>query len=152
MTEVKEEYYKPGQIKYNKEQIEWLIRNVLFHDQWPSDPKETGYSGGMGKINNTHANFESIRMIIGELNARLKLCGKAGLYLEYITLIDYADREYLIDRLASYNHTTQEEVTYLSNMAMRFCKRKKRKLIAFDMYCVNADKNDKRYAKNKWGG
>ena len=41
---MKEEYYKPGEIKYSKEQVRWLLNNVLFHSEWPSDNKETGYA------------------------------------------------------------------------------------------------------------
>ena len=83
-----EEYYTPREIRYTREQVMWLLRNVLFHTEWPSDHKETGYTGGKNRTVGHHANFETIKMIIGELNARLRLCGIAGLYLEYLTLID----------------------------------------------------------------
>ena len=132
---MKPEYYKPGEIRYSKEQVLWLLRNVLFQDSWPSDHMETGYSGGKGHTVGHQANFEMIRMIIGELNARLRQCGKAGLYLEYLTLIDYGDQDYLMDRLAGYHGIEPGEVSYLSRMAMLFCCGRKRKIVNFDEFC-----------------
>lgn len=131
---MKPEYYKPGQIYYSEPQVLWLLKNVLFHDEWPSDHMETGYTGE-GKQRGHNAPFVTLREIIGELNARLRLCGKAGLYLEYITLIDYEDPEHLIARLAGYHSTTPKEVSYLTNMALRYCCGRKRKQVTFDMFC-----------------
>ena len=133
---MKPEYYKPGEIRYSKSQILWLLRNVLFQDTWPSDHRtETGYAGGKGKAPGHHANFETIRMIISELNSRLRKCGKAGLCLEYITLIDYEDTEYLMERLAGYHGTTRSEIAYLTSLALRFCCGRARKRVTFEMFC-----------------
>ena len=132
---MKEEYYKPSEIKYNKEQVLWLLNNVLFRDSWPSDHKETGYSGGKGHTVGHHAPYETIKMIIAELNIRLRLCGKAGLYLEYLTLIDYGDLDYLLSRLAGYHGTTSREVHYMAKMAMRYCCGRKRKRVTFEQFC-----------------
>ena len=133
---MKEEYYKPGSIVYSKPQISWLLRNVLFHDAWPSDHKETGYSGGKGKSPGHQANYEMIRMIIGELNLRLKLCGKAGLFLEYLTVIDYGDQDYLLQRLAGYHSMEPREVRYLAKMASRYCCGHDRKQVTFNQFCA----------------
>jgi len=141
---MKEEYYKPGEIRYSAAQVRWLLKNVLFHEEWPSDHMETGYTGGKGHNPGHHANFEMIRMIIGELNSRLKMCGKAGLYLEYVTLIDYEDRDYLTARLAGYHRTTQREVVHLSNMAMRYCCGNKRKRVTFEQFCTYTKSRDKK--------
>jgi len=138
-----DEYWKPSQIVYSKSQILWLLRNVLFKDTWPSDHRtESGYSGSKGHTVGHHANYETIRMIIGELNARLRLCGKAGLYLEYITLIDYGDQDYLLQRLAGYHSTTPREVSYLTNLAMRFCSGRKRKRVTFEDFCIYTKSRD----------
>ena len=147
---MKDEYYKPSEIKYNPEQISWLLRNVLFQDSWPSDHKETGYAGGKGKTLGYHANYETIKMIIGELNFRLKQCGKAGLYLEYLTVMDYGDQEYLIHRLAGYHNIFPGEVNYLAKMAMRYCCGRRRKLVTFDRFCTRTKSDDK--ARNKRNG
>lgn len=146
---MKEEYYKPSEIRYTREQVLWLLRNVLFHDTWPSDHKETGYSGGKGHTVGHHANFETIKMIIGELNARLKLCGKAGLYLEYLTLMDYGDQEYLVQRLAGYHGIESREVHLQAKMAMRFCCGRKRKSVTFKRYCTRTKSDDKARSKRK---
>jgi hypothetical protein len=132
---MKEEYYAPREIKYSQAQVRWLLRNVLFQDSWPSDNKETGYTGGKGRTAGHFANFETIRMIIGELNARLKMCGKAGLYLEYLTLVDYGDKDYLASRLAGYHGTTPEEVLHLAGMALCYCCGNRRKKTSFREFC-----------------
>ena len=113
---------------------------------------ETGYSGGKGRTAGHHANFEMIRMVIGELSARLRRCGKAGLYLEYITLIDYEDREYLMGRLAGYDGNTPREVSYLTNLALRYCCGRKRKRVTFDEFCAYTKSRDnKRKRRVKYG-
>ena len=142
---MKEEYYKPSEASaYRKEHVLWLLRNVLFQDTWPSDHRtETGYAGGKGHTVGHNAPFTTIREVIGELNVRLKLCGKAGLYLEYLTLIDYGDTDYLLSRLAGYTGVTRREVRYKANMAMRFCRGRERKLMTFKRFCVRTKSEDK---------
>ncbi len=143
---MKPEYYKPGQIFYSEPQILWLLRNVLFQDTWPSDHKETGYTFAQNEKGMTlghHANYETIRMIIGELSARLRLCGIAGLYLEYLTLIDYEDRVFLEARLAGYTKVTPREVNHQARMALRYCCGHKRKQMTFERYCVRTKSDDK---------
>ena len=148
---MKDEYYKPSEIKYNSEQISWLLRNVLFQDTWPSDHSvESGYTGGQHHTHGHQANFEIIRMIIGELNARLRLCGKAGLYLEYLTVMDYGDQVYLISRLAGYHGIEPREVNYQAKMAMRYCCGRRRKMVPFDRFCTRTKSDDK--ARNKRNG
>ena len=146
---MKPEYYKPGEIRYSKVQILWLIRNVLFQDTWPSEHIESGYSGGKGKSRGNNAPFVTIREIIGELNARLRQCGKAGLCLEYMTLIDYGDQNYLAERLAGYHGTTPREIFYMVNFAMRFCKGHKRKQVTFEYFCQYTRGNDNAWEKRR---
>ena len=139
---MKDEYYKPSEIRHTAEQNRWLLCNVLFRDTWPSDHMQTGYSGGKGHTVGHHAPYETIRMVIGELNARLRLCGTAGLYLEYLTIIDYGDKDYLLQRLAGYHHTTPGEVHYLAKMAMRYCCGRKRKRVTFEKFCSYTKSRD----------
>ena len=144
------EWYSPASIKYSEVQILWLLRNVLFQDTWPSDHKETGCAGGKGKTPGYHANYETIKIIIGELNARLKQCGIAGWYLEDLTRNDYVDYDYLLARLAGYTRVTPREVNYQSKMAMRYCCGRSRKLVTFDRFCTRTKSDDK--ARNKRTG
>ena len=140
-----EEYYKPSEIRYTREQIMWLLRNVLFQDTWPSDHRaETGYTGGQFKSHGHHANFETIKMITAELSARMKLCGAAGMYLEYLTCMDFDDYDSMCARLAGYFGTTPREVSYQANLALRFCCRRKRKLVTFKYFCKYTRARDKK--------
>ncbi len=140
---MKDEYYYPKEIKYTAREIVWLMRNVLFQDTWPSDHRiETGYTGGKGRKVGHHANFEVVQMIIAELSARLRLCGMAGLYLEYVTLIDFEDQNYVLARLAGYSGTTAEEVLSLTKMAMRFCCGRRRKQGSFNRFCIYTRSRD----------
>ena len=132
---IKHDYYYPNQISYTYNQILWLLRNVLFQTEWPSDNIETGYTGGKGRKVGHHANFEVVQMITAELSARLKLCGAAGLYLEYLTCMDFDDYDSMCARLAGYFSTTSREVSYQANLALRFCCRRKRKLVTFKYFC-----------------
>ena len=148
---MKDEYYKPSDIKkYNKYQVRWLLKYVLFQDSWPSDHKETGFTGGNGKQNSHIANFTITRDIIGELNARMKLCGTAGLFLEYLNVIDYEDKPYLIRRLAVYHNLPDEEVSYQANLALRFCCGHKRKRVTFNTFCIYTKARDRARHKKRW--
>ena len=138
-----EEYYKPSEVSaYRKEHVLWLLKNVLFQDTWPSDHKETGYSGSKGNSRGHNAPFVTLREVIGELNARMHSCGKAGLYLEYLTIVDYGDQEYMLSRLAGYHDTTPREVKHLANMAMRYCCGRRRKQVTFENFCSYTKSRD----------
>ncbi len=148
-----EEYYKPSEIRYTREQIMWLLRNVLFQDTWPSDHRtETGYTGSKHRTVGHHANFETIKMITAELSARMKLCGAAGLYLEYLTCMDFDDYDSMCARLAGYFSTTPREVSYQATLALRFCCRRKRKLVTFKYFCKYTRARDKKRKRRRENG
>ena len=145
-----EEYYKPSEASaYRKEHVIWLLKNVLFQDAWPSDHRETGYTGGKNRTIGHHANFETIKMITAELSARMKLCGAAGMYLEYLTCMDFDDYDSMCARLAGYFSTTPREVSYQANLSLRFCCRRKRKLVTFKYFCKYTRARDKKRKRSR---
>jgi len=142
---MQDEYYKPTQITFTRKQILWLLRNVLFYEAWPLDSTDNN-----GSNSSQLANFVMLTEVIGELNSRMKLCGKAGLFLEYLTVIEYEDKAYLIRRLAEYHRLPDAEVSYQANLALRFCCGNKRKRVTFDTFCIYTKSRDR--AKHKKGG
>ncbi len=82
------EYYKPNEIHFSREQIEWLIPllPLLRNGVYPRDPKETGfYDTPVGKRQiKAKAGFISAAEIAAELDFRLQMCNSDGLFLEMV--------------------------------------------------------------------
>ena len=82
-----ETYYKPGEIKFSRRQIEWLIPllPLLRSGVYPRDPKETGYTQAPGKRQiKAKAGFIGAAEIAAELDTRLQSCNSDGLFLEMV--------------------------------------------------------------------
>ncbi|MDD4873374.1 MAG: hypothetical protein PHE15_00125 [Dehalococcoidales bacterium] len=70
------EFYRPYQVKYLRDDIIWVIANVLPLEagEWPSEPAE---NCGGHKVNHS-APFETPGMIRAEIEYRLKLTKEDG--------------------------------------------------------------------------
>lgn len=73
------DWYSPGEIRFTREEIIWLIiwLPLLEEGRWPSEHKETGYTGSYGTRGH-RAPFENPSGFAGEINVRLKSTGEAG--------------------------------------------------------------------------
>lgn len=87
------DWYAPSDIKYCRHQIIWLCSNLLLllSGSWPSDHKETGYTGHKGK-SARGAYFETPVQIAAELRYRLRRAGKDGRALLLVYSIDKPER------------------------------------------------------------
>ena len=74
------DFWPPREIYFSSQQVIWLIKNMdLLHDgRWPSDYRETGFTGGSGKKSQHHAYFENSAEVIAELDWRLACTGVDG--------------------------------------------------------------------------
>lgn len=83
-----DEYYSPQEIRWNKAQIVWLIKNLpaLREGIWPTDPHGTGYiEAPITKRGKKHyAPFERISDILCEIDRRLEPTGRDGVWLEAV--------------------------------------------------------------------
>lgn len=80
------DWYSPGQITFTKHQVIWLLRHLpeIRVGFWPSEHKETGYSGkAKGKVGHA-AYFEKPVQVAAELDQRLEMAGIDGLLLEFV--------------------------------------------------------------------
>ncbi len=75
------EWYSPGQIRYLRDDIIWMIAAVLPLEagEWPPEPKETGYTGGH-KVSHS-APFENPAVVRSEVKERLKMTKDDGVTL-----------------------------------------------------------------------
>ena len=77
------EWYSQGEIRFKRKQVIWLLRNL--HDirlgYWPSEHKETGYSGGKSKPHSHSAPYEKPVQIAADLIKRIEKTGPDGLCL-----------------------------------------------------------------------
>jgi hypothetical protein len=83
-----EQWWAPAEIRYTTDQVKWLVSILpsLREGHWPPNPRETGYVDRsiISKQWQRHAPFEMACMIAGELDARLKACGKDGLLVRAV--------------------------------------------------------------------
>lgn len=131
---MKTEYYSPGQIRYSKPQIRWLIREVFGSDVWPPDGKVTGYTGGKGKFPNHYAPFETVKMITGELGARLNKCGLDGLLLCYLIKTSEGDDFYVENEIANFLKENRSDIHFRLKATLNYCGGKRRKLVDYREY------------------
>ncbi len=83
-----EAYWKPNEIRFTREQIEWLIPALplLRNGTYPRDPKETGvYDTPIGKRQvKAKAGFITAAEIASELDWRITQTGEIGIFLELV--------------------------------------------------------------------
>lgn len=99
-----ETYYKSGEIKFSRQQIEWLIPllPLLRNGVYPRDPKETGvYDTPIGKRQvKAKAPFITASEIAAELDFRLCQAGEDGLFLEMV-YSQPDDRYFILQHIAT---------------------------------------------------
>ena len=133
------QWYGYSEIRYTEDQIVFLLQNssLLRDGRWPPNPSDSGYTGSpQGKQFRHEGNFVKPAIIIAELELRLTRCGEDGLLLEYLILLDYGDMQYLEAKLAGYLHTTLEDIHRRSKLALKYCKRNRRKITNYRDFCI----------------
>ena len=135
------EYYKPSGIFYNRPQFLWILRNVCGSNSWPSDNKDSGYTGGNGRAVSHHAPYEVVKQITAECLARLARCRQDGLMLEYLILTEDCSftrndwpSAYSYQKLARYMRISRDDVMFSVNTALKYCIGKRRKLMSYYDY------------------
>ncbi len=72
------EFYTPGEIRYCRHQVIWIIAQLWFELKWPPDFIETGYAGsGKGGISK-RTSFDNIKVTIAEVRRRLRVTKTDG--------------------------------------------------------------------------
>ena len=73
------EWYSPGKIRFQREEMIWLISwiDLLSEGVWPPEGKDTGYTGYQ-KSQSHKAPFETPVLFAAEVHVRLKTTGEAG--------------------------------------------------------------------------
>ena len=98
------EYYKPGEIRYSRQQIEWLIPYLPFlrSGSYPRDPAESGYTeASISKRQiKAKAGFITGAEIAAELDWRISQCGIDGLFLE-MSYSQPDDKMFVIQHIAT---------------------------------------------------
>lgn len=76
MTDV---WYSPSDIVYSRPQMMWgiLYLDMLEIGDWPSENRDTGYTGSQGS-RNTKTKFLPAALLYAEITARLKTTRDAG--------------------------------------------------------------------------
>jgi len=127
-------YHSPGSIRYREDEIIWLIKFCLDGNVWPTDHRETGYSGSPKRKVGHTAPFEATKVNTAEVLTRLRACGLDGLNLEYVLRLSDGDDVYLIQRAADYQHRSYEDVKEGIRSALKFCCGWRRKRDSYSRY------------------
>ncbi len=86
-------YWTYREIIFCYRQILFILENYE-EERWPSDPAETGYTGGTGRKGIGNASFVRWREIRGEVSRRLSMCAQldgAMLYQTYVLRLKVED-------------------------------------------------------------
>ena len=128
-----ENWWKPGEIRFTAEQVRWLINRLpeISAGDWPSEHRETGYSGKPKKQISRHAYYETPAQIAGELSQRLELCGADGLIVHWVTV---SDDQFIKQRLCHYLNISIQELNIKYKIALRYCCGFKRKKTEYSDY------------------
>ena len=140
---VKRDWYSPASIIYTKAQIRWILLNVAGRESWPSNHKETGYTGEAQTSRSSHAYFELTKIITGELGARLKACGIDGLLLSYLVKTSEGDDISVVAEIASILREDPERIQERIDTAFKYCKGEARKMITYHRYCIKQKSYEK---------
>ncbi len=116
-----ETHYSPGQIKWTREQVIWILKwSELFESgKYPPDfSKETGYIGGKGKAKGFHAPFETPKLIFAELALRIARTNPDGYFLSQV----YSSEDQLaeMDRIARAFNLDINEVSARVERALKY--------------------------------
>lgn len=123
------DFYSPAEVNFSKPQVIWLIKHlsIIRTGSWPSDHKETGYTGSKKRTINHRAYFETPVSVSAELDWRLECCGLDGILLEFIYSSDADDKVWLANHVALAMNDSLESIEKRIGTALRFCCGYKRK-------------------------
>jgi len=141
-----EEFYSPAEINFSRSQIPFLIKHLylLRIGSWPSDFKQTGYSGGPKRGQKHGSYFESPVSIAAELDFRLERVGVDGILLELICIIEPEDRLSFESHLAQALRTDLESIDRRIKTAMSYISGWKRKSFSYREYKQHRREHRKR--------
>lgn len=116
---IKKEWFSPGEIRFNREQVIFLLENsrLLESGYYPPNPAETGYNElkVLVRRGKPRAYFEVPVGLIGEVKARLSRAGIDGEMIWDKYRYDLTE-----DQLSAYYVLSYEEVIAGLNSAMWF--------------------------------
>lgn len=130
-----EEWYKPGDIRFNRQQIIWLLGYLptLREGIWPPNPKDTGYVDAPQGKNSRAARggyFERACDIAAEVEKRLEACHLDGHLLEASYTWGKSEAE-----LARVHGLTLPDFYRRVNRALRYISGWRRKRRSYEEFC-----------------
>ncbi len=135
MTEQKD-FYSLGEIRFTRPQVIFLLRNfeLLLDGVWPSDHKESGYTGGKGKHGHK-APFENPELIMADLVTRLDSVGRDALPLLIAYSKDLEQQYYIRDFLARCLRIDVIELDKRIDNALRYISGKWMRKRSYQQFC-----------------
>ena len=122
----RDEWYAPGEIRYNRPQVIWLLGHLptLQEGIWPTRSDESGYTDAprVQHTRSTTGPHEVPCQIAAELDARLERTAQDGVMLKLI--YTYGEDVF---QVAAQFHVTMGEVERRTGMALRYCSGWRRK-------------------------
>ena len=125
-----DEWWSPGQIVFTRKQVIFLLRNLndIKLGYWPSEHKNTGYSGGKSKPCSHSAPYERTMQVLAELEQRIEHAGDDGLWLELV----YSNHDHYFDmaqHIANAKHLDIKMVERSIESALKYICGKCRKWV-----------------------
>ena len=130
------DWYSPGEIRFQREEMMWLIKWLPFLEEgtWPPEHKESGYTGYQ-KSRSHRAPFENPVGFASEVHCRLNTTGEAG--------------EALVDEIQG-GITEYEELSRPAKRALNYISGFRRRRLSYSLWKAQK-KYYKTIAKKKGG-
>ncbi len=144
---MEDRYWSPGQIRYTKAQVKWLISflPLLRVGVYPRNPKESGYTdaGIQARQFKPGAKHELAVGIAADIDMRIEKAGADGLMLEFLYASEPADELFIMEHIAQCLNLAVKDVSQRIRNALYFVSGPDIKVGSYTKYI----KDNHRYLK-----
>lgn len=122
------DWYAPGEIRFQPEHVEWAINNlnILAAGRWPPNPRVTGYTDIPAPKRGHRSYAEEPICLVAEVTWRLEQCGTDGI-LARRCLADGWDEQSLADIM----HVDPDRIMARVRRVIMYCSGWRRRRIRF---------------------
>lgn len=151
---IKEEnpWYSPGAVfaRFSAKQVDFVLDNatMMREGKYPPECRTTGYEEGNGWNTTTLAPFIVPCEVVGELSARVMMCGSDAFYMEYIYGLNGVEEPHDLTKFCHERHLDIEMVKRRIRSIKEYCEGSMRKTESYQDFRA-ADRKNRGYSSGR---